>query len=544
MGLGKIGGNLSPQSIPDLDQLDSDPNSVALATGKEGKLGRAGQRVVQLIHSGLEHLSDGVKHAADSFAHVIESQFAGVAKDQFKSLFSRNPRKADSGVELKSFKAGIDAIYAEISDVGVEASRVFENSVYSEITPYKDDVPENQGESIYDVPNKHEKQQAAKDSIQSYENPTYSDLAGLGQGSLDITGNGEYSSVDDGNNDYLEIASDADREPTYASLSDLQTRNQKFEDENEYIEQAPRKEVQSGSASGKGADYVNVGENEDLASRDYQNFSPIYENISSKRANSEYDIPKSVVDRDLEAFVSVSSKDVDAKFYSRVDSNSPESLKKAAAFVKLATLDKGTAAGDALEAAGILRYGKVIGQITPELFSKFNEKLSEIIDAREARKAEGFALTEGQLKFEKFNSENADAPIHELLKKPIFDQNPKWASKIILRYDQTLARGSSALSPKDTANSEARLFIGESIKESFESFHADSPIRQFLARSSLSNSASEKLSEIRESYDLALLDAAKSFAFQGGFLDKSLDLKAFKRIADTVALDTITKYTI
>ena len=480
MPIGKISGSAPP---PDLSQLDSNPQSVAAATGQKGGVGH---RAVQSIAGGLSKLSAGIRHVADSFADAIQNRFSGSAKDNLKSLFNRGPKQIDTPIELKTFKSHIDDTYAQI------ANPAFENSTYGEVskTQTKDGDYALADEPTYASLSDVRTKSPAEDPI--YANtgeatpadtfePIYQNVATRAQLASD-----EYVVADSSNDDYIEAAP----EELYASLSDITTES------------------------------LNA-QLSDVATDDFGGFKPD------------------------------TTKPADTNFYPIVKANSSPALKQALAFVRYVVDHHGAAGGKALAGAGIFvgrptgpngAIGKeVIGQVTPELFQTFQVKLKEAKAANAARVAAGFTPSASELKYEKYNSDNANSPIHTVLQKAVFTSSPKLANKVKWEFDQILARGSSGASPADISESVARQVLAEKLKESFDAGRSDSPFHEVLANSSLANESNAKIEGIKASYDQALTDSALDYAYEGG-LDKPFNPEAFKGAAIAAAQATIEKY--
>jgi hypothetical protein len=482
MPIGKIGGGAG-NSIPDLNELDSNPQSVASATGNEAKTGGIGHRAVQFLNK----ISSGLRQVADSFAHAIENRFSGSAKDNLKSLFHREPKQIDTPIELKSFKSHIDDTYARI------ANPAFDNSTYGE------------------------------------------------------------TSISNAKNDDYALAD----EPTYASLSDIKTKSPA--DEPIYAnagEATPAdtfepiyQNVASRSERAKD-EYVAA----DFAGDDYVEAAPeeLYASLSDIATESLYAQLSDVATDDFGGFKPDATKPADTNFYPKVTDRSSPALKQALAFVRHVVDHHGAAGGKALAGAGIFvgrptgpdgAIGKeVIGQVTPELFQTFQVKLKEAKAANAASVAKGFAPSKTEVRFEKYNSDNANSPIHAVLQKAVFANSPKLADKAKWEFDGILSRGASGASPTDLAESVARQVVAEKLKESFDAGRSDSPFHEVLANSSLANESNSKIEGIKASYDQALTDSALDYAYEGG-LDKPFNPDAFKGAAIAAAQATIEKYT-
>ena len=463
MPIGRLGSGPS-NSVPDLNELDSNPQSVANATGDFAQTGGIGHRAIQF----LRNISSSIREVADSFANAIQNRFSGSAKDNLKSLFNRDPKQINTPIELKTFKSHIDDTYAQI------ASTPFENSTYGAV--------------------------------------------------------GEIKSND---SDYAQ----AD-EPTYASLSDVKTRAASAESIYQNV---------ASQAERANDEYV-VGE---FASDDYVEAAPeeLYASLSDIATESLYAQLSDVTTNDFGGFKPDATKPADTNFYPSVDANSSPALKQALAFVRHAIDHHGAAGGKALLNAGILsiisdrdKSKQIIGQVTPELFNTFQVKLKEAKAANAAKVAAGFTPSAGEAKFEKFNSDNANSPVHAVLQKEVFASSPKLANKVKWEFDQILARGFSGASPADLAQSVARQVVAEKLKESFDAGRSDSPFHEVLANSSLANESNSKIEGIKASYDQALTDFALDYAYEGG-LDKPFNPDAFKDLAIAAAKATIEKYT-
>lgn len=466
MPIGKIGGNAG-NSIPDLNELDSNPQSVASATGNEAKTGGIGHRAVQL----LRNLSSSIRQVADSFANAIEARFSGSAKDNLKSLFNRSPKQIDTPIELKTFKSHIDDTYAQVSNP------TFENSTYGDTSFNK--------------------------SIDS-----------------------DYSLAD-------EVSDTLEEGSNYVPLSEVRTRS--AAEESIYQNVASRAELDSD-------EYV-VGE---FASDDYVEAAPeeLYASLADISTESLYVQLSDVTTNDFGGFKPDATQPADTAFHGSVGPNSSPALKQTLGFVRYVLDHYGASGGQALESARIFnsKTKNLVGQITPELFNAFQVKLKEAKAANAARVAAGFAPSASEVKYQKFNSDNANSPVHAILQKEVFTSSPKLANKVKWEFDQILARGSSGASPIDIAQSVARQVVGEKLKESYEASRSDSPLHPLLSSSALANESSTKLEKIKASYDEALNDAALDYAYEGG-LDKPFNPDAFKDLAIAAAKATIEKYT-
>ena len=463
MPIGRL-GNSPSNSVPDLNELDSNPQSVANAIGESTQVGGIGHRAVQFIAGGLSKLSSGIRSVADSFANAVEARFSGSAKDNFAKLFSRGPRQIDTPPTTSSFRSYIDDSYAQINE-GLE------NQTYGATSHYAQ----------------------ADDLIQSYESP-------------------------------------------YAALSDAHTRApaEELRQESIYQNVSTRAEVDA-----------EVYVAPDQLNDDYVEAAPeeIYSNLADIATESNYAQLSEITTGVAGNFRPDSTQPVDGTFYERVDSHSSPATKQALSFVKSVLDQHGAAGGKALSEAGIFRGKKVIGQVTPELFNDFQNKLRDIKSANVARASAGFAITPGQAKFERFNSENADSPVHAVLQKAVFAGSPRLANKVKLEFDQILGRGGSAASPAKIAQYVAESVVGEKFKEAFDAGRSDSPLHPLLAQSALANEPRAKIEQIKAGYDGALDQAAKDFAFRGG-LDRPFNPEEFKDIAIATARETIERYTI
>ncbi len=376
-------GKLSGHSVPDLNQLDSDPQSVASATGAGEQVAGIGHRLVQWVSQKVQTLSDNTRAVADRFAHDIEARFAGSAKDNLRALVSRSPRKAPESIELKSFKKGIDPTYV---NVGARESFGFENSTYGD------------------------------------------------------TLNVQYRQL-----------------------------------ETEQSERAPA------------------------------------------------------------AFP------IDTSFHARVDADSPPALKEAINFVKQVIDQHGAPGGQALADSGIFVNKEVIGQLTPELLETFEEKLKEAKAATRAQVAAGFEVSPSEVRFEKFNSDNSDSPVHAVLQHAVFTSSPKLANKVKWEFDRVLSAGVSGATVKDIALGVAHRILAETLKESYDAGRSDSPLHPVLAKSSLANASDKQLVRVKAGYDDALTEAAFNYSYSRG-LDQPLDPAAFKAESIKVAHAVIEKY--
>jgi hypothetical protein len=169
-------------------------------------------------------------------------------------------------------------------------------------------------------------------------------------------------------------------------------------------------------------------------------------------------------------------------------------------------------------------------------------KLKEAKAANAAKVAAGFAPSKTEVRYEKYNSDNANSPIHAVLQKAVFASSPKLADKAKWEFDGILSRGASGASPTDLAESVARQVLAEKLKESFDAGRSDSPFHEVLANSSLANESDAKIRNIKSSYDQALTDSALDYAYEGG-LDKPFNADAFRDSAIAAAQATIEKYT-
>jgi hypothetical protein len=459
MPIGKIGVG----SVPDLNALDSNPQSVA-ATGSASKVGEIGHRAVQWLSDGLRSASQAVREVADNFAQAIENRFSGSAKDNFKSLLHRSSVRTQAPIELKSFKPSL-----------------FVNATYGELPK----------------------------TISS---------------------------------EYAQAVSSG-----YASLSDIDTKTlSKSESTDEYVSFEPSTQTDeyvSFEPSAQTDEYVSF---EPSAQTDeYIEFDPsaLYSSLSEISTES-FAVGGQLADtplKGLESFQPDACVPADTQFYAKVKPNSSPALKESLNFIRQVIAHHGAAGGKALVDAGILSNKEVIGQITPELLKTFETKLKEVKAAFAAKVATGFGQSAGEVRFEKFNSENADSPIHAVLEKAVFASAPKLANKTKWEFDRALASGASGAQPSDIAESIARQVLGEELKESFDAGRSDSPLHDVLARSTLANSSAKKLENIKAGFDQALRDAAVNYAYEGG-LDKPFNAAAFAQTAVSVAHATIAKY--
>lgn len=478
MPIGKIGGNAG-NSIPDLNELDSNPQSVASATGNEAKTGGIGHRAVQF----LSNISSSIREVADSFANAIEARFSGSAKDNLKSLFNREPKQIDTPIELKTFKSHIDDTYAQVSNP------TFENSTYGDTSFNK--------------------------SIDS-----------------------EYSLAD--------AASDTlEGDSNYVSLSEVRTRPAEKDSIYQNVAPAVEEAIYQNVATRAELDsdeYV-LGE---FASDDYVEAAPeeLYASLADIATESLYVQLSDVTTNDFGGFKPDATQPADTAFHKSVGPNSSPALKQALGFVRYVLDHHGASGGQALESARIFnsKTKNLVGQITPELFNIFQVKLKEAKAANAARVTAGFAPSAGEVRYEKFNSDNVNSPIHSVLQKEVFASSPKLANKVKWEFDQVLARGFSGASPADIAHSVARQVVAEKLKESFEASRSDSPLHPLLSASALASETDAKLESIKVGYDEALNDAALDYAYEGG-LDKPFNPDAFKDLAIAAAKSTIEKYT-
>ena len=432
MPIGRLGGH----SVPDLNQLDSDPKSVASATGAGEQVGGIGHRLVQWVSQKVQTLSDNTRAVADRFAHDIEARFAGSAKDNLRALVSRSPRKAPESIELKSFKKGIDPTYVNVGagidptyanvgaaidptyvNVGARESLGFENATYSQETSFQ------HGQNAFDA------RAGARESF-GFENSTYGDTSTVQYGQLAT----------------------------------------------ELSERAP------------------------------------------------------------------AALPIDTSFHARVDANSPPALKEAINFVKQVIDQHGAPGGQALAESGIFVNKEVIGQLTPELLETFEEKLKEAKAATRAQVAAGFEVSPSEVRFDKFNSDNSDSPVHAVLQHAVFTSAPKLANKVKWEFDRVLSAGVSGAKVKDIALGVAHRILAETLKESYDAGRSDSPLHPVLAKSSLANASDKQLVRVKAGYDDALTEAAFNYSYNRG-LDQPLDPAAFKAEAIKVAHAVIEKYT-
>jgi len=482
MPIGKIAGN-SGNSIPDLNELDSNPQSVASATGNEAKTGGIGHRAVQFLNK----ISSSIREVADSFANAIEKRFSGSAKDNLKSLFHREPKQIDTPIELKTFKSHIDDTYAQI------ANPAFENSTYGEV-----------GRAI----NKDGDYALA-------DEPTYASLSDIKT----------KSPADEPIYANAGEAAPADTfEPIYQNVA---SRSELAKDEylaaefvsDDYVEAAPEELYASLAEIGTESLYAQLS---DVATDDFGGFKP----DASKPADTNF-YPKVTADSPpaLKQAIAFVRYVVDHH-----GAAGGKALAGAGIFVAKPIGPK--------EEVG----KQVIGQVTPELFKTFQVKLKEAKAANAAKVAAGFTPSKTEVRYEQYNSDNASSPIHAALQKAVFTSSPKLADKVKWEFDGILSRGASGASPTDLAESVARQVFAEKLKESFDAGRSDSPFHEVLANSSLANESNAKLEQIKAGYDGALFDAALDYAYEGG-LDKPFNADAFKDAAIAAAKATIEKYT-
>ena len=478
MPIGKL-GNSPSNSVPDLNELDSNPQSVANATGDSGQTGGIGHRAVQF----LRNISSSIREVADSFADAIEKRFSGSAKDNLKSLFNRSPRQIDTPPSASSFKSYVGGDYAQIDELRTEA----------------------------------------------LENQTYG-----ATGNYAVTGDYERS------DDYA-LAD----EPTYASLSEVRTQPAAKE-----LKSSPDYQNVASQAELDAEEYIAA----DFASDDYVEAAPdeIYASLAEISTEPTYASLSEISTEGFGGFTPDSTQPADTNFYEKVDSHSSPATKQALSFIRHAIDHHGAAGGKALVDAGILgifsdKFGakskRIIGQVTPELFNTFQVKLKEAKAANAAKVAAGFAPSASKIKFDRYNSDNANSPIHAVLQKAVFASSPRLADKAKWLFDEILSKGASAASPVDLANGVARQVLGEKLKESYDATRSDSPFHEVIANSALANVSGKKLENIKFEYDQVLLDFGRDHAAQGA-LDKPFDPAAFKDSAIAAAKLTIEKYTI
>ncbi len=407
-------GKLTGHSVPDLSELDSDPQSVAKATGADEQVGGVGHRLVQWVSQKVQTLSANTRAVADRFANDIQARFAGSAKDNLRALISRSPRQVPESIELTTFKAGIAPTYANA--IAREALS-FENATYAEGT-----LLQNAQHPLQ-----------AHDDVRApigFENATYGDTSNFQYGQLAT----------------------------------------------EYTERAP------------------------------------------------------------------AALPIDTSFHTSVRPNSPPALKEALGFVKKVLDQHGAPGGKALADSGIFRNHEVIGQLTPRLLATFDEKLKEAKAATRARAAEGFTASPAQVKYEKFNSENGDSPVHEVLQRAVFTSSPKLANKVKWEFDRVLAGGgASGVEVTDIALGVAQRVLAETLKESYDAGRSDSPLHEVLANSSLAKASEAELKRVKAGYDRELAEVALQYAYSGG-LDQPFEPAAFKSDALKVAQAAIEKY--
>lgn len=208
MPVGRLGSN-SGNSVPDLSELDSDPQSVANATGESTQAGGIGHRAVQF----LRNISSSIREVADSFASAIEARFSGPAKDNLKSLFNRGPRQIDTPIELKTFKSHIDDTYAQVSNPTFENSTYgdtsFNKSIDSEYSLADEASNALEGDSNYASLSDVRTKPQSSESI-------YQNVASRAELSNDAYVTAEFAS-----DDYVEAAP----EELYASLADIATES-------------------------------------------------------------------------------------------------------------------------------------------------------------------------------------------------------------------------------------------------------------------------------------------------------------------------------
>jgi hypothetical protein len=244
----------------------------------------------------------------------------------------------------------------------------------------------------------------------------------------------------------------------------------------------------------------------------------------------------------VESFVPDATSPADTNFYTSVDADSSPALKQSLGFIRQVIDHHGAAGGQALAEAGIFKNKEVIGQVTPELFHAFELRLKEVKASNATKVAEGFDISTSQIRFDKYNSDNADSPVHAVLSKAVFESSPKLANKAKWEFDRVLSSGVSGARPKEIAEYVARQVIAEALKESFDAGRSDSPINGVLARSALANSPADKLVKIKASFDDVLKNAALDYAYEGG-LDKPFNAADFAQAAVAAAHATIQKYT-
>jgi hypothetical protein len=293
---------------------------------------------------------------------------------------------------------------------------------------------------------------------------------------------------------------------------------------------------------GSGSEYVNTAR-QDLTG-EYIDFdpSPIYANLGDIAAGLLESDPsfKSLV-KGLESFVPNAQVPADTSFYENVTRDSSPALKESLSFVRQVIDHHGSSGGKALVKAGILNDKEIIGQITPELFNTFQVKLKEAKASTAAKLDSGFQPTSGQLRYERLNSDNANSPIHDVLREHIFTSSPKLAGKVKWEFDRVLASGARSAPAIEIAQSVARQVLAEVLKESFDAGRSDSPFHEVFGKSSLANVSSKKLESIKAVYDSDLSNAAFDYIYENGF-DKPFDSEKFKGKAIEVAQAAIQKY--
>ena len=170
------------------------------------------------------------------------------------------------------------------------------------------------------------------------------------------------------------------------------------------------------------------------------------------------------------------------------------------------------------------------------------KKLKEAKAATRARAAEGFTASPAQVKYEKFNSENGDSPVHEVLQRAVFTSSPKLATKVKWEFDRVLAGGgASGVEVTDIALGVAQRVLAETLKESYDAGRSDSPLHEVLANSSLAKASEAELKRVKAGYDRELAEVALQYAYSGG-LDQPFEPAAFKSDALKVAQAAIEKY--
>jgi hypothetical protein len=347
---------------------------------------------------------------------------------------------------------------------------------------------------------------------QAFHNSTYGDQPAFAQS--------DYASFS--NEPIVVAARSSDTDEYVTAASGLET--------DEYVTATPSLDTD---------EYVNAASG--IKTDEYIDFDPGSLKSSLKEIAAHSAVNSEPI-KGVESFVPDATSPADTNFYELVHARSSPALKQSLGFIRQVIDHHGAAGGQALADAGIFKNNEVIGQITPELFNAFERRLKEVKASNATKFAEGFDISTSQIRFDKYNSDNADSPVHAVLSKAVFASSPQLANKTKWEFDRVLSSGVSGARPKEIAEHVARQVIAEALKESFDAGRSDSPLNGVLARSALANSPADKLVKIKASFDDVLKDAALDYAYEGG-LDKPFNAADFAQAAVAAAHTTIQKYT-